>query len=24
LERDEDAVAEWRSATWAKGRGKRR
>jgi transposase len=24
FERDEDAVAEWRSATWAKVRGKRR
>jgi transposase len=24
FERDEDAVAEWRSATWAKARGKRR
>jgi putative transposase len=24
FERDEDAIAEWRSATWAKARGKRR
>jgi hypothetical protein len=24
FERDEDAVAEWRSATWAKVRGRRR